>query len=298
MTIHADTLLIIGWSHDEGALDFIRASDLVNEDISCVLPARLPVAIHAALSCPEAVVVLHPRTAEELGLIEEFLLKIDQQCKINSHFIIVVSPQAKRFKSGIQSHSVINTLDEQAVLRAIKRGLTMNSRDSETEEQPKGEGPQAAGADSELPPKPSLSEYFSLPEVKKASPVLSALSKDDRERIAVSLIELARMNTAQLDPVVNASAYLRNFWRTEVIVIPAADLARHGAMPGPGSGELDSAHPLYRHLNLKPQVKAEYAWVTDLQVCIVSWSIGPANPYGAFARALMYTVMRVRKAAA
>ena len=222
----ASRLLILGWAGDADALKFLKQNEALKGIAPVIISPNLAAVLRTALGRSLAVVVLRPVTPDDHDQVEEFLLKIDRQNKINSHYVIVVSPQGKRFKSGVQSHSVINTFDENAITRAVLHGIMVNTKEERGE---MGAGPEGraeaereARAESGPLPKPSLLEYFKLPAFKKVSPVLTSLSTDDRERIIVTLNE---MNHVKLpipdtaDPLERAAVFVREYHASEVVIV-------------------------------------------------------------------------------
>jgi hypothetical protein len=109
--------------------------------------------------------------------------------------------------------------------------------------------------------------------------------------------------------VASAARYLREHRKTEIALIDLAEIRRYNPAacepvnlalcPPPGSGVLDAHHKLYWFLKMPPRARIEYAWVPEQDCCILTWPTDSVagNPGGAFARALVYAVLRVRRAA-
>lgn len=286
---------VVCWSHRVGAFNVLKQVRQLSDVGNCIIPGDLETAIETALKSPEAVVLLHPKGQAEHDLVEEFLLQVDRQQKINSHYCIVVSRHGKQFKSGVQSHSVINTFDYHAILRAILHGITVLSKQT---------------VESGLPPLPTLKEYYNLPSFPKATVPLDHLSSEDREELSLALTDLWRSAGAKnFDPLEHVAHYLRARRNTEVGMVDLSELRRFGpdrrdpvdlAMcPPPGHGVLAFQHKLYALMKVPARTRIGYAWVTEQNCCILTWNQDPASSENkaSFALALVYAVLRTRAAA-
>ncbi len=302
----APRLLILGWSHVAEELTFLKHNDALKQIAPVIISPNLSAVLRTALGRAQAVVVLRPGSQEDHEQVEEFLLKIDRQNKINSHYVIVVSSQGKRFKSGVQSHSVINTFDENAITRAVLHGIMINTKEDQGEMPALAESEESGQRESGPLPKPSLLEYFKLPAFKKTSPVLSTLSNDDRERIIVTLNE---MNHAKLplpdtaDPLERAAVFVREYHASEIVIVSSSEVLAFGPtrtrpidrklLPGPGEGVLGNDHALFSFLGVPANMRLRYTWVPELECCILTWAL--ENEAAIFAQALIYSVLRIRK---
>ncbi|MBI3554958.1 MAG: hypothetical protein HY074_01690 [Deltaproteobacteria bacterium] len=206
----------------------------------------------------------------------------------------------------MQSHSVINAFDENAITRAVLHGIMINTNEEPGEMGSGPEAEQVVDREGGYLPKPSLLEYFKLPAFKKTSPLLTTLSNDDRERIVVTLNE---MNHVKLplpdtaDPLERAAVFVREYHSSEVVIVSSSEVLSFGPtrtqaverkiLPGAGEGVLGNEHPLFSFLGVPANMRLRYAWVPELECCILTWAL--ENESAIFAQALIFSVLRIRK---
>jgi hypothetical protein len=294
--------IILCWSPYGKELTFLKTDKAVADIGPAIISPSLRAVLQTALSRETAIIVLRPITSDEHDVVEDFLHKITRQNKVSSHFVIVVSDKGKRFKSGVQSHSVIVTFDEAAIVRAVTHGSSVISEpepeeDSVTVVKEPDMGPL---------PRPTLLEYFKLPDFKNTAPLVTKLSSEDREHLALALGELAHAELEVppgADAIERGAAWARKYRETEVAIVSRAEILRfgptrsdpikHDEVPPPGAGALLSAHKLASLLEVDRSMLLHYHWITELDCCLLCW--GKSKDNNLFVQALMYTVLRMRK---